>query len=479
MPSTVKLHHHQDNPAARLRSADAQFWVLIAFMVIVFATGGGARPDILSLVVLRPLSFLVVGYALLLMPKGMRRKGLMPLMLLLVLAGIMGLQLMPLPPGVWMRLPGRSLIAAIENDVGIVHGWRPLSLSPSRTLNSLFSLGVPLATSLLLIGVERKRQGSITWLLLAAGLVSTVLGLLQMIGPSHSALYAYRITNFGMPTGLFANRNHQAVFLACLYPLLAHHLIQLRNQETARRPMILAVLLAAAIVFLVLIVATGSRAGTALALTALLGSAALWLIARRGQPRGPALIDRFILPAGLLMAAALLALLFLNSRTQGIDRIFRESLTGELRWQILPVLSELAKTYFPFGSGFGSFYLVYQVAEPHALLQESYLNQAHNDLLQFIIEGGLPALVLLIAALTWFARAGWLCWLRFCRAADEGSQKLPLGPFAWLSLAVLLAASVVDYPLRTPAIMVPGIILAHLVARSALSTRFAAATNGD
>jgi O-antigen ligase len=481
MPDIAKPRHHRADRMARLGSADTRFWVLIGLLGIVFLTGGGARSDILSLVILRPASFLAVGYALALRPTGIQRHGSMPIAILLALVGLMALQLVPLPPDLWTRLPGRGLIAAIENDAGIGHGWRPLSLSPSRTLNSLFSLGVPLAASLLLADVGRKRHDGIAWALLAAGSASAFLGLMQMIGPTHGPLYTYRIANFGTPTGLFANRNHQAVFLACLFPLLAHGLIRLRDPESAqRRPMLLALLLAAAILFLALIVATGSRAGSVLMLTAILGSAALWLAARRrGTRHDRAPIDRFILPAVLLAAAGLLALLFVNSRTPGIDRIFHESLTDEFRWQILPILWALAKAYFPFGSGFGSFYLVYQVAEPHALLQESYLNQAHNDLLQFVIEGGLPALLLLIGALTWFVRAGWRCWFHFCRAADEGAQRLPMGPFAWLALAVLLAAGLVDYPLRTPALMAVAVILAHLVARSASSRSSTAEAEGD
>src|SRR3546814_18783044 len=47
------------------------------------------------------------------------------------------------------------------------------------------------------------------------------LGLAQVIGPRDGPLYLYEITNNGSAVGLFANRNHQAALLACLFPMLA------------------------------------------------------------------------------------------------------------------------------------------------------------------------------------------------------------------------------------------------------------------
>lgn len=38
-----------------------QFWVLVAFLVLVFLTGGGSRADIQSLLVLRPAAVLACG----------------------------------------------------------------------------------------------------------------------------------------------------------------------------------------------------------------------------------------------------------------------------------------------------------------------------------------------------------------------------------------------------------------------------------
>jgi O-antigen ligase len=302
--------------------------------------------------------------------------------------------------------------------------------------------------------------------LLGVGATSALLGLLQVLGPDNGPLYTYEIQNFGTPTGLFANRNHQAVFLASLIPLLGYCLCRIVSEMTdRRRPMLLTMLLSESVLCLAVILATGSRAGAVLAAAAAAGTVVLWYAAdcaSRAATRSP--LRQLVLPTTALMLGALAVLMFINARTPGVHRLFNESLADEMRFRLLPVLWELAKTYFPAGAGFGSFYRVYAIAEPHNLLQTSYLNQAHNDLLQVIIEGGLPGLLLLCTGLIWFFRSGWQSFVAF-RGALSDRRAVPVGTFAWLSLTVLLAASLVDYPIRTPAIMCEAVMLISFLSR--------------
>jgi hypothetical protein len=447
-----------------LTSGRGQWTVFVFFLGSCFIFGGGARADITSLLILRPLSWLVVGYAWAIAIASDRPFRRMPLVLVLAMCALLILQLIPLPHALWTHLPGRRLVAMINSDVGLQNNWRPLSLSPSRTANSLFAMGVPIGTALLLANLGAKRIYSVVWALRAAGAASAVLGLLQILGPEQGPLYTYRIANFGTPTGLFANRNHQAVFLASVLPLLAYAFFELRSQaNNPRRPLLLAFLVAEGVLCLAIILATGSRSGTALAFAVTLVLLTVWYLAdRSGRPSARSPLRRLTIPAAVLALVALSVLMFANSRAPGVHRVFQESLADELRVQVLPVVWGMAKSYFPAGSGFGTFYLVYNIAEPHNLLQSSYLNQAHNDLLQVVVEGGAGALLLLGAALIWFLRSGWQSWTAF-RAAVRMGRTIPLGPFAWLSLAVLLAASVVDYPIRTPALMSVAVILASLL----------------
>lgn len=84
----------------------------------------------------------------------------------------------------------------------------------------------------------------------------------------------------------------------------------------------------------------------------------------------------------------------------------------------------------------------------------AYVNQAHNDWAQVVIEGGLPALMIAFAAIIWLAGSIRLIWSRRKAAA-----------IFWLAIfAILGAASLVDYPLRTPIIQSLALWLALVLA---------------
>src|SRR5262249_55379503 len=123
-------------------------------------------------------------------------------------------------------------------------------------------------------------------------------------------------------------------------------------------------------------------------------------------------------------------------------------LTGELgdtRITNLPPLWQTARAFFPWGSGFGSFDSVYRHFEPRALLSTIYMNQAHNEPLQLLIEGGAPAIVLLLLF------AGW--WVRTPGSAlfvAEIPGRRAMGVAGVATSIILMLSSLVDYPLRTP-----------------------------
>ena len=56
--------------------------------------------------------------------------GLAGLILLLLALVLTLVQLIPLPPGIWMSLPGRGLVAATYQASGEAAPWLPLNLQP-------------------------------------------------------------------------------------------------------------------------------------------------------------------------------------------------------------------------------------------------------------------------------------------------------------------------------------------------------------
>jgi O-antigen ligase len=126
-------------------------------------------------------------------------------------------------------------------------------------------------------------------------------------------------------------------------------------------------------------------------------------------------------------------------------------LTGEddLRGTYLPLYFSMAKAYFPFGAGFGSFDSVFRAFEPTQTLSTFYMNQAHNDLIQIIIEGGVLAALAALAFSLWFAARAWSLWWHKIRSPAD-----LLGRTGSVIVLLLLLSSAVDYPLRTPALAV-------------------------
>lgn len=466
-PSAQSRPRNRTSLGDRFYAPRVRLIALYALLACAFLFGGGARADIYSLVLLRPLAILFAGYALIrLSPKQFAPLGV-PVLVLLATMALAALQLVPLPPAVWTALPGRELVVQISRDTGMGAIWRPLTLTPGRTWNTLFALFVPLATFLLLAIQDRPKRDELLWPILAFGLASALLGLAQVIGPEEGPLYLYRITNPGNAVGFFANRNHNAIFLASLIPLLVYVALRAQAGDARANVALVGSIGLAAFIF-PLILVNGSRAGAGAAIGALVASALLWWNwqRRRGNmARQRGKLKRWLGPLLLGIAALLGGLTWWLSRSLATQRMAGGSLADELRLKVLPYVVDMIAIYFPVGSGFGSFDLAYKALEPPALLMPEFLNQAHNDLLQPVIEGGAPAAGILVLACGWFAIAGFRCWRVFSAATHQGAPP-DAGAFAWLSLAVLLAGSMVDYPLRTPSLMVVAVLLACIVQRS-------------
>lgn len=450
-----------------LFSDRARFVALCLFVALVMLTGGSSRPDVMSLAVLRPAAILFAVYAL----WQIRLDDLLamraPLFFMALLGLLIGLQLIPLPPFVWQALPGRELQVEITQATGLVGIWRPLSLVPSRTMNALLSLTIPVAAMLLYAVQAQEYRRKVIPMLLIAGGASAVFAFMQSARPA-GVLYLYRHTNEGSAVGLLANRNHQAVLMALLVVAAAYYGARpLRRQASAAGR--IAITLLMMIIFALCAIITGSRAGlicTALALVAsmlLLGSSELReALARQsgspthrhGKGRGYWLRVRRFVPYGaaVLVAGGLVLL----SQSDRFSTFYDRGGIEELRWLTFPYLVKLIGTYFPFGSGMGSFEFVYRQVEPTALLNPAYLNNAHNDWLQLAIEGGLPLMLIWLWILIRAARTSITLWLE----RDHMDAHLRSRLLGVACVAIIAVAALFDYALRVPALMMFTALLA-------------------
>jgi hypothetical protein len=344
------------------------------------------------------------------------------------------LQLVPLPSGEWRQLAGGAARWDALAAVGIAPGWAPLSLYPAATLGCALALVAPaavfLATSQLTIRGRRTLGG----LWLAAAAAGLVLGLVQLSQPDGGWAYPYATTNAGSLVGLFANRNHQAAWLVALIPisaaLAAPGLAASGPPGRSRAFLVLALFPLLAITALG---AVRSRAGIILAAPAAIGALAV-LAASRAPRRTLAVLGAVTLAAGATIAV------FAGGPL--IDR-FVDQPRPEARAETWPAVVDAGRHVMPLGSGAGSFERVFRATEPLDLVGPAFLNHAHNDYLEAWIETGVVGLALLALFLLWFG-------LRSARAWGPGGSGLARA--SSLAAGVLMAASVVDYPLRTEAL---------------------------
>lgn len=438
-----------------------RFWVFAAFFAAVFLMGGGSRDDVTSLVVLRPACAFFAAYALTVARPGEIARVRAPLLLLLALGMWMLVQLIPLPPSIWGTLPDRAPILAVDKLVGLGGTWRPISLSPSKTMNSLASLIVPIAALLLYAvqAVEDRRR--ILGLLIIAAAASAALGFGQLASGS-GPLYLYSVTNDHSPVGLFANRNHNAVFLATIFVVASYWLAEHRRLAV-RGDLSIKPILVAGVCLLIFgtLLSSQSRAGLLIGLLAIGIAVALYLAARRAEkdedrPRQG--LARYWPMAAVLIVT--LVVLVVLSQSSSFDRLATHSASDDIRVKVLPQIAVMAQDNWWFGTGFGSFEYAYRAHEASAWLNQTYLNNAHDDWLQWVIEGGLPALLIVLAFCVWIVRAARARW----REGERNPALRRLVAMAFGVLVLLIVASALDYPLRVPSMMLYAILMTAFVA---------------
>lgn len=439
------------------RAREMAWYLLVAFVIVVAFTGGSYRPETPGLLILRPFAALAIAGFLLLPVDRDWAIVRVPLILLAGFAVTMAIQLVPLPPSVWLTMPGHAQWAPSAQLAGLPEPWRPISLDPDLTLNSLLALLPALAILIGFAAIEARRRQQLLFLVLALGLLSMLLGLAQVAGGVNGGVYLYRFTSRGLAVGILANKNHQGVLIALLLPLLAVSALWPVAGRTDRRVFLIGSI-ACGVLVLPIVLAAGSRAGLGIMVLALLSVPVLVARFRGTALRKPAAL---ITAAGFAAVAGLATLVVMFGRGVAFDRLFAaDAGVDSLRVQSLPLSLRLTRDYFPFGSGYGAFDPVFRTIEPDRLLALTYFNRAHNDLVETALSGGLAGCIIVAAFLLWFASAVMRSWRGADRRFDEARGRASMSADRRLALAGsivaggILLASLVDYPLRAPLVAV-------------------------
>lgn len=431
-------------PEVSSRGTDrAAVVALVVLVAVALAAGGGPRGTGDAIVQLAALP--VVALALLRAPRALHGRWHRAFAVLLLAAlAVVLLQLVPLPFELWRTLGPRHALAQHLVLAGEGRGWRPLSIDPAATVRVAASLAVFIAAWTLATSLTRDALTRVLQLTLMLALPLALLGFAQAAAGAH----AWRPYDYHHPIGAigtFANRNHFAALMAMLGPLaFAFGTQSQRTHGPARayawHALGVFFLLAAALSF--------SRAGSALALIAVLASGGVLM---RGMRIASSLRTAVAVALSLGTATAVYA-------WDGLARRLAQDPADDLRWQYLRNGIETLQAYMPFGSGAGSFASAYAPFEPVTEMVHVYAGRAHNDALQTLIELGIAGALLLVATIAitvWFGVR--TIPIGENHHSDQDSPARVIGVVVW----VPLLHSLVDYPLRTLGIAV---VLALLLA---------------
>jgi O-antigen ligase len=404
---------------------------------------------------------------------GNSRAALFPL---LVTAGAVMLQLVPLPstviaavsPSADNFLANYDLNYALGSSGGSPDGrvWHPLSLVPRDTALSLtFLIVFTIFLAGLTAALSRTRVRRVGIAIVAFGAVLALIGIIQKAALGDHAWVGMKIYGFWSPANLmstpfgpYVNKNHFAGWMLMGLPLALG--VALGLAEQARRTvrgwrsavlwlstpdggrfqmMLLAVLLMAASLLM-----TKSRSGVAGLI-----AAAVILSVTAGRRFGSARAGL----AALVSVGALLLIVFTLAGGDFAARISNQMDGTTLRKSIWSDSATIVRDFPVAGTGlntFGTAMIRYQTTQ-----NDQHFQEAHNDYLQVLVEGGMLVAIPALAAFLLIARA---VYRRFS-AHDDEPLMYWIRAGATTGLVAILAQALVEFSLQMPGNAVMAVVL--------------------
>ena len=332
-----------------------------------------------------------------------------PMLILLAIA----LQLVPLPVQ-WVQpyWPSAVKAAWVAADPGSHFGF--ITTNVERTLG-VFTYAASAMVLLWTLGSLQPSQLGAIVSYIALGIFANMLVAfiqlsLRQFEPINDIL------SYPIKVGFFANQNHFATLLLITIPFL--------DFRYYWGPHLRSLLNLAMVMFFLL--AAGSIAGIVVGFVLSIISFAV--------------LSKSGLQKSLTRAVILLALAAFGAGAW--QQIFSIDFAAKVkRIEIFRTTLDAIRDAPVTGSGYGSFVQTYQIFEKAKDINAEYINHAHNDFAELIMEGGLIAAALIGLYLV-------LLIYKFVSQFHRTQVRA-----AFLSILAVLTHSLVDYPLRTMAIM--------------------------
>ena len=389
--------------------------------------------------------------------------GRLEVFLLAALAVFPLLQLLPLPGLSQLDLPGQADYFMALQAAGVDQGATTLSTIPRDTLSGWLILLVPIAVYLLTRASSVRSLQKLVTLMLVVAALQAMLGLMQFGSSPSAVFYLGYEYGTGSAVGTYTSRNNLAGFLYLSLMLsLALFMATLGRQSRTQEGGSLRERIqyyatadghrafmygAMALLLLLAIIFTRSRAGIVLTLVGVLLVSAVF--SRRiggGNAFGR---------TGVIVSVAVGLAIAIGLGTV-LERFTVNDPLSDGRMIIFDGVFVGIGQFFPLGAGTGTFQQTF--ARFQDLSQSPYLiNRAHNSYLEWVYNGGVVAIALIVGFLAlYFAR-----WFSLWKRGDWGEFRyIQVG--AGLGLMLMLLHELVDYNLFVPANMVYFAFLAGL-----------------
>lgn len=258
-----------------------------------------------------------------------------------------------------------DLLATAAPQTNVDTYWAPaLNRSMYAALFTLTAMGFMSFINTL---NEYKQSSIVKWFLIGASL-NSVLAYMQR---SYSGTYS---ESFFLPYeitfGFFANQNHFSAVAYCSVVFAGYHFLHIRKN------FYLFIFFAAALNFVVF--SYDSRAGFVIVSAASVFS--YFVFGRKFEKNFLSYLSG--------VAFIILVVTLFTVNFQSLDDVVRLELNRDV--------SSIALHYFPFGSGLGSFESLYPAIVDANETRSVYFRYAHNDILQLVLELGLPFILIVI-----------------------------------------------------------------------------------
>jgi O-antigen ligase len=287
-----------------------------------------------------------------------------------------------------LEFPSTGVLLAAAAAWGVVQVFAATTVYQLRTLESALDWLTSLTAFSLAYGLgqrpEQRRRFLNSTLLFAAalGIVSIFTVLTSPVG---RVFWLFDVSD-ARTLGPFVYKNQYAAFVEAVLPLAI--LAAIRDRKRWVPYTLLAAILFGSVI------ASGSRTGSALCLAEVI-AVPLFAFARRQ-------IGGRTLARAVLGSLAAMALLTLVVGWQVIWERLQEANPYALRWKLVQASVAMVRDRPWMGFGLGTWPAVYPA---YALYDDgSFVNQAHNDWLQWAVEGGVPFFAMMLAIAAWTIR---------------------------------------------------------------------------